>query len=76
MYSSAPLNVNALVRLATQQRLEYHCTIEEVLERKSIGSGLEIRDYGRRGSAALTTRQPLLSKNLALTSPTSGCRFP
>jgi hypothetical protein len=28
-------------------------------ERKSSGSGLENRDYGRRGSAALTTRHPL-----------------
>jgi hypothetical protein len=30
-------------------------TTEEVFERKSIGSVLEYRDYGRRGSAALTT---------------------
>jgi hypothetical protein len=30
-------------------------TIEELLERKSRGSGLEDRDYGRRGSATLTT---------------------
>jgi hypothetical protein len=34
-------------------------TIEELLERKSSGSGLENRDYGRRGSAALTTWHPL-----------------
>jgi hypothetical protein len=27
-------------------------TIEELLERKSRGSGLEIRDYGLRGSVA------------------------
>jgi hypothetical protein len=33
-------------------------TIEELLERKSSGSGLENREYGRRGSAALNTRQP------------------
>jgi hypothetical protein len=33
-------------------------TTEELLERKSSGSGLEIRDYGRMGSAALTTRHP------------------
>jgi hypothetical protein len=33
-------------------------TIEELLERKSSGSCLEIRDYGRRGSTALTTRHP------------------
>jgi hypothetical protein len=31
-------------------------TIGELLERKSSGSGLEYRDYGRRGSAALSTR--------------------
>jgi hypothetical protein len=30
-------------------------TIEELLERKSSGSGLEIRKYGRRGSVTLTT---------------------
>jgi hypothetical protein len=31
-------------------------TIEELLERKSSGSGLENRDYGRKGSASLTTK--------------------
>jgi hypothetical protein len=30
-------------------------TTEELLERKSSGSGLEVREYGSRGSAALTT---------------------
>jgi hypothetical protein len=30
-------------------------TIQELLGRKSSGSTLENRDYGRRGSAALTT---------------------
>jgi hypothetical protein len=30
-------------------------TIEELLERKSSSSGLENRDFGRRGSATLTT---------------------
>jgi hypothetical protein len=40
-------------------------------------SGLENRDYGRRGSAALTMRHPsdhatpLYPQKLALTSPTS-----
>jgi hypothetical protein len=34
-------------------------TIEELLERKSSGFGLENRYFGRRGSAALTTRWPL-----------------
>jgi hypothetical protein len=33
------------------------CTIEEIPERKSSGFDLENRDYGRKGSAALTTRQ-------------------
>jgi hypothetical protein len=37
-------------------------TIEELLGRKSSGSGLENREYGRRGYAALTTRQPLSAK--------------
>jgi hypothetical protein len=33
--------------------------IEELLGRKSSGSSLEIRDYGRRRSAALTTWHPV-----------------
>jgi hypothetical protein len=47
-------------------------TTEELLERKSSGSGLENRDYGRKGSTALdyTTLYP---QKLALTSP-SGSR--
>jgi hypothetical protein len=36
-------------------------TTEELLERKSSGSGLENRHYSRRGSAAMTTRHPPLS---------------
>jgi hypothetical protein len=48
-------------------------TSEGLLGRKSSGSGLETRDYGSRGSAALTTRHPSLrKKQLALTLPTSG----
>jgi hypothetical protein len=47
-------------------------TTEELLRRKS-GSSLEIRDYGRRGSAALITGHPSLHKS-ALTSPTRGGR--
>jgi hypothetical protein len=35
---------------------------EDLLGRKSSGSGLENRNYGRRGSAALTTRHPLYAK--------------
>jgi hypothetical protein len=38
-------------------------TIEELLERKSSCSGLESLDYGRRGSAALTTRHPSIHKS-------------
>jgi hypothetical protein len=34
----------------------------EILGRKNSGSGLESRDYGRRESAALTTRHPSISK--------------
>jgi hypothetical protein len=45
---------------------------EELLERKSSGSGLEKRDYGRRGSASLTTRQPSIRKKLVITSPING----
>jgi hypothetical protein len=46
--------------------------IEELLERKSSGSGLEISDYGHRVSATLTRRYPSSPQKLALTSPTSG----
>jgi hypothetical protein len=49
-------------------------TTEELLRRKSRGSGLESRDFGRRGSAALTIQHPSVRKKLALTSPTSGGR--
>jgi hypothetical protein len=49
-------------------------TIEELLGRKSSCSGLESREYVRRGSAKLTTRHPSIRKKLALTSPTSGGR--
>jgi hypothetical protein len=48
--------------------------IEELLRGKSSGSRLENRDYGRRGSAALTTRHPSIRKRLVLTSSTSGGR--
>jgi hypothetical protein len=37
-------------------------TTEELLERKRSIYGLKDRDYGRRGSAALTTRYPLSAK--------------
>jgi hypothetical protein len=37
-------------------------TIEELVERKSNGSGPKNQDYGRRGSAALTKRHPLSAK--------------
>jgi hypothetical protein len=42
-------------------------TIEDLLERKNIGSGLESREYGR-GDPSGT----LYPQKLALTSPTSG----
>jgi hypothetical protein len=35
---------------------------EELLGRKSSGSGLENREYGRRGSVAPTTLHPLSAK--------------
>jgi hypothetical protein len=37
-------------------------TIEEILERISIGSGLEIREYGSGGSVTLTTWRHLSEK--------------
>jgi hypothetical protein len=38
-------------------------TIEELLEGKSIGSGLERQDYGHRGSVALAMRHPSIHKS-------------
>jgi hypothetical protein len=49
-------------------------TIKVLLGRKSSGSGLESRDYGRRGSTALTKRYPFYPQKLALTLQTSGSR--
>jgi hypothetical protein len=46
-------------------------TTEELLERKSSGSGLEIREYGRRDPSRWP-RDTLYRQKLALTSPTSG----
>jgi hypothetical protein len=48
-------------------------TIEELLETKSSGSGLEIREYGRRDPSRWP-RGSLYLQKLALTSPTSGGR--
>jgi hypothetical protein len=38
-------------------------TIEELLGRKGSGFGRENREYGRRGSAALTTLHPSIRKS-------------
>jgi hypothetical protein len=38
-------------------------TTEALLERKSNDSGLENQDYGRGGSAALTTRHPSIRES-------------
>jgi hypothetical protein len=48
-------------------------TTEELLGRKSSGSRLENRNYGRRQPAALT-KGHLYQQKLALTSPTSASR--
>jgi hypothetical protein len=48
-------------------------TIEELLERKSSGSGLERREYGRRDPSR-RPRGTLCPQKMALTLPTSGSR--
>jgi hypothetical protein len=48
-------------------------TIEELLGRKSSGSGLESREYDR-GVPLLWPRDTLYQQKLELTSPTSFCR--
>jgi hypothetical protein len=47
--------------------------IEELLERKNSGSGLENREYVRRDPSRLP-RDTLYPPQLALTSPKNGCR--
>jgi hypothetical protein len=49
-------------------------TIEELLGRNSIFSGLENQEYSRRGSVGLTTRHPSVCKRLTLTSLRSDSR--
>jgi hypothetical protein len=48
-------------------------TTEELLGRKSSGSSLEIREYGR-GDLSRCPRDSLYPQKLALTSPTNGGR--
>jgi hypothetical protein len=48
-------------------------TIEELIERKSSGSGLENREYGSRDPSR-RPRSTLYPQKLALTSPTIGGR--
>jgi hypothetical protein len=49
-------------------------TTEELLERTNSGSGLEIREYGRRDPSRWP-RGTLYPQKLTLTSPTSGVRL-
>jgi hypothetical protein len=56
-----------------QGQLSLVSTIEELLERKSSGSGLESREYGCKGPSHCP-RGTLYPQKLALTSPTSGGR--
>jgi hypothetical protein len=48
-------------------------TIENLFGRKSNGSGLEIREYGR-GDPLHNHATPFIRKKLELTSPTNGGR--
>jgi hypothetical protein len=54
-------------------QLSHVCTIDELLERKSNGSGLQIWEYGRRDPSRWL-RGTLYPQNFALTSSISGCR--
>jgi hypothetical protein len=49
-------------------------TTEELLERKSSGSSLEKREYGRRDPFALIRRRPFYPQRMTKTSTTSGGR--
>jgi hypothetical protein len=61
--------------IATLERgpLSLASTIEELLERKNSGSGLESREYGRRDPSRWQ-RGTVYPQNLVLTSSTSGSR--
>jgi hypothetical protein len=54
--------VSCEVRTEFRGPLGLPSTIEELLERKNSGSGLESREYGRRESVTLTTWHPLSAK--------------
>jgi hypothetical protein len=49
-------------------------TIEELLETRSSGSGLEIGEYGRRDPSRWPHGNPYPQEKLAISSPTSGGR--
>jgi hypothetical protein len=51
--------------------LSLESTVEELLERKSTGFGLEIREYGRRDPSRWP-RGTVYPQKLAITSPSSG----
>jgi hypothetical protein len=57
-----------------QDPLSLVSTIEKLLGRKSSGSGLEIREYGRRDPCHTDHVAPLCPQKLAIASPTSGGR--
>jgi hypothetical protein len=65
--SRDPCSIGGATRFSAKQRglergsLSLVSTIEELGGRKSSGSGLENRDYGRRGSVAFTTRHSYVS---------------
>jgi hypothetical protein len=54
----------------TGKIIDLYILIDELLERKSCGSGLKIRDYGRRDPSCWP-RATLHPQTLALTLPTS-----
>jgi hypothetical protein len=53
----------AFIYLFCRGPLSLVSTSEELLGRESSGSGLESREYGRKGSASLTTRHPSIGKS-------------
>jgi hypothetical protein len=61
------------VRVRFQALPDFVSTVE-LLERKSSGSGLENRDYVRRGSCRADHAAPLYPHKIELTSPACGGR--
>jgi hypothetical protein len=65
-------NLGTTILYSNLVEIAFECSSEVLCASVLVKSGLENRDYGCRGPAALTMRHP--SIKMALTSPRSGGR--